>query len=256
MRPRLVYSDELTRYDFGEAHPMGPGRVRMAIELARQLGVLDQLDVVPPPPADDALLRLVHTEDYIQAVIAERPMLHYGIGTPDNPVMPGMHEVASLICTATTAAARMVWGGESHRAANLAGGLHHAMPSLTSGFCVYNDCAVAIRWLQRHGAARIAYVDVDAHHGDGVQHIFYDDPSVLTISLHESPVHLFPGTGFAQETGVRGPWAVLSTSRCHRAPMTRAGCGPLPRSCRRCWPNSVRRSWSASTGATPTPTIR
>lgn len=204
MRARLVHSDELTRYDFGEAHPMGPGRVRMAIELARQLGVLDHLDVVEPPPADDDLLRLVHTEDYIRAVQSERAVLHYGIGTPDNPVVPRMHQVASQICTATTAAAQMVWSGEVNRAANMSGGLHHAMPALTSGFCVYNDCAIAIKWLQQHGATRIAYLDIDAHHGDGVQHIFYDDPSVLTISLHESPVHLFPGTGFAHETGAKG----------------------------------------------------
>lgn len=201
MRARLVHSDELTRYDFGEAHPMGPGRVRTAIELARQLGVLDHLDVVEPPPIDEDLLRLVHTEDYIAAVKAERTVLHYGIGTPDNPVVAGMHDVAARVCAATTEAARAVWQGETMRAANMSGGLHHAMPSLTSGFCVYNDCAVAIKWLQQQGATRIAYLDIDAHHGDGVQHVFWDDPSVLTISLHESPVHLFPGTGFAHEVG-------------------------------------------------------
>ncbi|MDO5681278.1 MAG: acetoin utilization protein AcuC [Propionibacteriaceae bacterium] len=203
MRARLVHSDELTRYDFGEAHPMGPGRVRMAIELARQLGVLELLDVVPAPPLDEDLVRLVHTEAYIQAVKSEEPQLHFGIGTQDNPVVPGMHELAGRICAATTEAARAVWAGETNRAANMAGGLHHAMPELTSGFCVYNDCAVAIKWLQQQGAERIVYLDIDAHHGDGVQAIFYDDPSVLTISLHESPVHLFPGTGFASEVGGR-----------------------------------------------------
>lgn len=204
MRARLVHSDELTHYDFGAAHPMGPGRVRMAIELARQLGVLDRLDVVAPPPADDDLVRLVHTEDYIAAVKAEQPAPHYGIGTQDNPVVPNMHDIAARVCAATTEAARSVWAGETNRAANMAGGLHHAMPSLTSGFCVYNDCAVAIRWLQQQGVGRIAYLDIDAHHGDGVQSIFYDDPNVLTISLHESPIHLFPGTGFATEMGAKG----------------------------------------------------
>ncbi|HHV22531.1 MAG TPA: acetoin utilization protein AcuC [Propionibacterium sp.] len=203
MRARLVHSDELTRYDFGEAHPMGPGRVRMAIELARQLGVLDLLEVVPAPPPDDDLVRLVHTDAYIAAVKSGEPQLHFGIGTQDNPVVPGMHEVAARVCAATTEAARAVWSGETNRAANMAGGLHHAMPELTSGFCVYNDCAVAIKWLQQQGAERIVYLDIDAHHGDGVQTIFYDDPGVLTISLHESPVHLFPGTGFASEVGGR-----------------------------------------------------
>jgi acetoin utilization protein AcuC len=182
---------------------MGPGRVRMAIELARQLGVLDLLEVVPAPPPDDDLVRLVHTDAYIAAVKSGEPQLHFGIGTQDNPVVPGMHEVAARVCAATTEAARAVWSGETNRAANMAGGLHHAMPELTSGFCVYNDCAVAIKWLQQQGAERIVYLDIDAHHGDGVQTIFYDDPGVLTISLHESPVHLFPGTGFASEVGGR-----------------------------------------------------
>ena len=203
MRARLVHSDELTRYDFGEAQPMGPGRVRRAIELARQLGVLDLLEVVPAPPPDDDLVRLVHTDAYIAAVKSGEPQLHFGIGTQDNPVVPGMHEVAARVCAATTEAARAVWSGETNRAANMAGGLHHAMPGLTSGFCGYNDCAVAIKWLQQQGAERIVYLDIDAHHGDGVQTIFYDDPGVLTISLHESPVHLFPGTGFASEVGGR-----------------------------------------------------
>ncbi|NNG20797.1 acetoin utilization protein AcuC [Naumannella sp. ID2617S] len=198
----MVHSEELTRYDFGEGHPMGPGRVRLAVELARQLGVLDLLEVVEPPPGDDELVRLVHTEDYLEAVRSDRVQTRFGIGTTDNPLVVGMHAVASQICAATVEAARAVWSGEVSRAVNIAGGLHHAMPSGTSGFCVYNDCAVAIRWLQQQGGAKkIVYLDIDAHHGDGVQSIFYDDPNVLTISLHESPIHLFPGTGFASETG-------------------------------------------------------
>ncbi|OYO04579.1 acetoin utilization protein AcuC [Propionibacteriaceae bacterium ES.041] len=201
MRARLVHSDELSRYDFGTGHPMGPGRVRLAVELARQLGVLDLLEVIEPPASDDDLVRLVHTEDYIEAVKADRVNTKYGIGTADNPLVVGMHEIAARVCAGTVEAARQVWTGQALRAANLSGGLHHAMPSATSGFCVYNDCAVAIRWLQQQGAQRILYLDVDAHHGDGVQSIMYNDPDVLTISLHESPIHLFPGTGFASETG-------------------------------------------------------
>lgn len=201
MRARLVHSDELSRYDFGTGHPMGPGRVRLAVELARQLGVLDRLEVIEPPASDDDLVRLVHTEDYIEAVKADRVNTKYGIGTADNPLVVGMHEIAARVCAGTVEAARQVWTGQALRAANLSGGLHHAMPSATSGFCVYNDCAVAIRWLQQQGAQRILYLDVDAHHGDGVQSIMYNDPDVLTISLHESPIHLFPGTGFASETG-------------------------------------------------------
>ncbi|GAB3921048.1 acetoin utilization protein AcuC [Microlunatus endophyticus] len=207
-RARLVFSDGLTRYDFGSFHPMGPGRVRSAISLARALGVLDQLDRVDPSPADDQLLRRVHSDAYIAAVQAAEPNPIFGLGTEDNPVFPYMHEVSSQIVTASVDAARSVWQGEALRAVNIAGGLHHAMPSAASGFCIYNDLAIAIHWLLEQGCERIAYVDVDVHHGDGVQTIFYDDPRVLTISLHETPVKLFPGTGYPHETG--GPDAAGS----------------------------------------------
>jgi acetoin utilization protein AcuC len=202
---RLVYSRSLTRYDFGTMHPMGPGRVRNAVSLARALGVLDHLQVVEPSRADDELLRRVHTDAYINAVRAGEPDPIFSLGTSDNPVFPRMHEVSSQVVTASVDAARAVWRGDALRAVNIAGGLHHAMPGSASGFCIYNDLAVAISWLLEQGCERIAYVDVDVHHGDGVQKIFYDDPRVLTISLHETPVTLFPGTGYPHETG--GPGA-------------------------------------------------
>jgi acetoin utilization protein AcuC len=200
-RPVLVYSEALCGYDFGSDHAMSPGRVREAVALAESLGVLDHLDVVPPPPPDDALLATVHTPDYIEAVRRGVADERYGLGTSDNPVFPQMHEVSSQVVTATVEAARQVWEGDVLRASNIAGGLHHAMPARTSGFCVYNDVAVAIQWLLDHGVERVAYVDVDVHHGDGVQTVFWDDPRVLTVSLHETPVCLFPGTGFPTETG-------------------------------------------------------
>jgi acetoin utilization protein AcuC len=203
MNGLLVFSDELTRYDFGPEHPMSPGRVTHSISLADQLGVLDQLTVVPPPPVDLDLLTTVHTPDYIAAVRRGDPNPRYGLGTTDNPVFPGMHEIAAAVAMASTEAATQVWKGAATRASNISGGLHHAMPDRTSGFCVYNDVAIAIRWLLDHGCERVGYVDVDVHHGDGVQAIFYDDPRVMTISLHETPVWLFPGTGFAYETGGR-----------------------------------------------------
>ena len=112
-----------------------------------------------------------------------------------------MHEASALVTGATLAAARAVWNGETGHAVNIAGGLHHAMRRAASGFCVYNDPAIAIKWMLDQGAQRIAYVDVDVHHGDGVQAAFYDDPRVLTISLHEHPATLFPGTGLASEIG-------------------------------------------------------
>jgi acetoin utilization protein AcuC len=201
MTGRLVHSDALTGYDFGADHPMAPGRVQNTVSLATQLGVIDRLEIVAPPEIDLELIRKVHHDDYIAAVRAAEPNAAFGLGTSDNPVFPGMHEVAARVSMASVEAARSVWSGESLRASNISGGLHHAMPDRTSGFCVYNDIAVAIRWLLDQGCQRVAYVDVDVHHGDGVQAIFYDDPRVLTISLHETPVCLFPGTGFPTETG-------------------------------------------------------
>jgi acetoin utilization protein AcuC len=147
----------------------------------------------------------VHDEAYIAAVRQAgqdgRGNGWFGLGTPDNPVFPGMHEASALIAGGTLAAARAVWEGSSLHAANVAGGLHHAMRRSASGFCIYNDPAIAIASLLALGASRIAYVDLDVHHGDGVQAAFYSDPRVLTISLHEHPATLFPGTGLASEIG-------------------------------------------------------
>jgi acetoin utilization protein AcuC len=150
------------------------------------------------------LLTLVHSAEYLEAVrrAPMDPYVGHGLNTPDNPVFPGMHEAAALIAGGSVLAARRVWSGESQHALNIAGGLHHAMRSEAAGFCVYNDAAIAIAELLRRGAERVAYVDVDVHHGDGVQAAFYNDPRVLTISLHQSPLTLFPGTGFPDEVGV------------------------------------------------------
>ncbi|NYF57677.1 acetoin utilization protein AcuC [Micromonospora purpureochromogenes] len=205
----VVWDEALLAYDMGE-HPLDPVRVELTMALARELGVLDRPGVrlVRPTPADDALLTRVHQPDYLDAVrAAPRDPLFagYGLGTSDNPVFQGMHESSALIAGASATAAEAVWRGEARRAVNVAGGLHHAMPDRAAGFCVYNDPAVAIARLLDLGAERVAYVDVDVHHGDGVQEMFYRDPRVLTVSLHETPLALFPGTGFPDETG--GPGA-------------------------------------------------
>jgi acetoin utilization protein AcuC len=203
----LVWDERLTGYDFGPGHPLAPVRVELTMALARELGVLGQpsVSVQPAVPAEMEELELVHDAAYIDAV---RQAGHdglgngrYGLGTPDNPVFDGMHEASALVAGATLAAARAVRHGEALHAANIAGGLHHAMRGYASGFCVYNDPAIAIRWLLGEGVQRVAYVDVDVHHGDGVQAAFYHDPRVLTISLHEHPATLFPGTGLASEIG-------------------------------------------------------
>jgi len=204
----LVWDERLTGYDFGPGHPLAPVRVELTMALARELGVLARPDVTmltPVVPAGQDELELVHDAAYIDAVRAAGqdglPNGRYGLGTSDNPVFAGMHEASALVAGATLAAAQAVWRGETGHGANIAGGLHHAMRRAASGFCVYNDPAIAIKWMLAQGAQRIAYVDVDVHHGDGVQAAFYDDPRVLTISLHEHPATLFPGTGLASETG-------------------------------------------------------
>jgi acetoin utilization protein AcuC len=203
----VMWDERLTSYDFGPGHPLAPVRVALTMALADGLGVLSASSVTvrAPGPASDAELELVHDPSYIDAVKrAGRDLVpdgKYGLGTPDNPVFGGMHEASALVAGATLAAARSVWEGSALHAANIAGGLHHAMRAAASGFCVYNDPAIAIRWLLAAGVERIAYVDVDVHHGDGVQAAFYDDPRVLTISLHEHPATLFPGTGLPDETG-------------------------------------------------------
>jgi acetoin utilization protein AcuC len=203
----VAWDDQLTGYDFGPGHPLAPVRVELTIALAREFGLLSApgVTVAAPAPATGPLLELIHDPRYIAAVRAGAADPGYGLGTPDNPVFPGMHDASALVAGATVAAAEAVWTGRSGHAVSVAGGLHHAMRASASGFCVYNDPAIAIAWLLGQGAERIAYVDVDVHHGDGVQAAFYRDPRVLTISIHEHPMTLFPGTGLPSESG--GPGA-------------------------------------------------
>jgi acetoin utilization protein AcuC len=206
----VVFDPSLTDYDFGPHHPMSPIRVDLTMQLAHELGVTTDgpLRVVPAPVATLDQIATVHDAALIEAVqragntgAAE---LQVGLGSDDNPVFLGMHEAAAHVVGASLEAFRQVWSGESLHSANITGGLHHAMPDRASGFCVYNDVAIGIRWLLDQGAERVAYVDVDVHHGDGVEAIFWDDPRVLTVSLHETGQFLFPGTGFSGDVGGDG----------------------------------------------------
>jgi acetoin utilization protein AcuC len=186
----VVWDRALLDYDMGD-HPLNPVRLELTMALARDLGVFDRPGVrmISSEPADDAALTRIHDLDYLNAVRAapsEPFFTGWGLNTPDNPVFAGMHEASAQVCGATLAAAEEVWQGRATRAVNVAGGLHHALAARASGFCVYNDPAVAIARLLDQGAQRIAYLDVDVHHGDGVQAAFYDDPRVLTVSLDET----------------------------------------------------------------------
>jgi acetoin utilization protein AcuC len=206
----VVFEPSLTDYDFGPAHPMSPVRVDLTMRLAADLEVTGGagLRLVGAPLATLDQIATVHDQRLIEAVErcgrTSRPDEMVGLGTDDNPVFLGMHEAAAHVVGASLEAFRQVWSGESLHSANVTGGLHHAMADRASGFCVYNDVAIGIRWLLDQGAQRVAYVDVDVHHGDGVEQIFWDDPRVLTISLHETGQMLFPGTGFPEDLGGEG----------------------------------------------------
>ncbi|MGW3557762.1 acetoin utilization protein AcuC [Streptomyces sp. NPDC000963] len=209
-RALLMWDEAVTQYDFGSEHPMDPVRLALTMSLVRAYGLDRAVDVVAAKPAGDSTLRLVHREDYVAAVRAasadpRRADQAYGLGTVDDPAFAGMHEVSALIAGQSVGAAEAVWRGEAAHAVNFSGGLHHAMPGAAAGFCVYNDASLAIARLLELGAERVAYVDVDVHHGDGVQAAFWEDPRVLTVSLHEHPRTLFPQTGWPEETGAPGP---------------------------------------------------
>ncbi|MFI6425466.1 acetoin utilization protein AcuC [Promicromonospora sp. NPDC050880] len=208
---RLVWSPRLLEYDFGPGHPMSPARLDLTMRLIEALGLLEEpaLEVADAEPASDALIETVHDADYVAAVrragTTLEPDLARGLGTDDDPLFLGMHEAAARQLGGSVALADAVWSGEISHGVNVAGGMHHAMPGAASGFCVYNDAAAAIRRLLDRGAERVAYLDFDAHHGDGVEAIFWDDPRVLTVSIHEDGRTLFPGTGASADVGPPGP---------------------------------------------------
>jgi len=207
-RAVFVYSDELASYDLGPDHPLKPVRLRMTHDLLQAYDFFRRAEcpVIPPRPATREEILLAHKPEYV-GVVEEigrngraDDMWKYGFGQDDNPPFKGMYEASLLYAGASVVAAEKVLSGEAELAFAISGGLHHAMPARASGFCVFNDPVIAIRRLLEK-FERVAYIDVDAHHGDGVQAAFYVQDSVLTISLHESGRWLFPGTGFPDEWG-------------------------------------------------------
>jgi acetoin utilization protein AcuC len=207
----LVYTPRFNEYDLGPSHPLKPVRVQRTYELLRACGLLEgtHISVVKPSAADEDTLALVHSREYIAAVRAPsegkplRKALEFGLGTVDNPIIEGMFEATAIIVGGSALAADLVIDEKVSVGFNPGGGLHHGHRAKAAGFCVFNDAAVAIaRIVQRCGdGVKVAYVDIDAHHGDGVQEAFYDRRDVLTISLHESGRYLFPGTGRVDEIG-------------------------------------------------------
>lgn len=203
----LVWSDELAGYRFRSGHPLDPRRLELTVSLIQAMELVDDSMIVAPGPGTDEDLRPIHDPEYIDAVrtVSADPRApvdrRFGLGTQDVPTVQRMHEMSRAVVASTLTAAELVASGRATRAFGVAGGLHHAHAAAASGFCVYNDLAVAIHRLKTEHGMRVMYVDYDAHHGDGVQDIYYEDPDVLTVSLHESGLYLFPASGFIDELG-------------------------------------------------------
>jgi acetoin utilization protein AcuC len=208
VKAALVHSEEWTRFDYGPEHPLRMERLGLTWRLMEAYGLTAAPGtlVKAPTPAADGEIRAFHTEEYLDVLRAANSgearalAARYGLGPGDNPVFPGLWDAACLVAGGSLLAARLVATGKVERAFHFAGGLHHAMADRASGFCYVNDAVLAILYLRAQGL-RVAYVDIDAHHGDGVQAAFYGDPDVLTVSTHERGDRLFPGTGFVQEMG-------------------------------------------------------
>jgi acetoin utilization protein AcuC len=211
----FISSPDLWKYRRRGKHPAVPDRLEWTFELLSGYRAFDDsaVELVAPRLASSTELARFHTREYIEAVRAMSEMADgtdpirahlrpkYGFGTGDNPVFPGMYEAAALRAGGALQAAEMILGGKARTVFHYAGGQHHARPARTAGFCIFNDAALACFALADRGR-RVAYVDIDAHHGDGVQYAFYSSDRVLTISFHESGASLYPGTGFTSEAGL------------------------------------------------------
>ena len=205
----FLYTDDFLTYHLSDSHPLQQKRLQMVQRLVGSYGLFSPtgaVDWIHPQTASDEAIYAIHTPDFIEAVrrasAGERGSFlnRYGLSAGDTPAFDGMYDAAKLYCGGSIEAARLVMNGYD-TAFNVSGGLHHAQADHASGFCTFNDLAMAIRELQQGGYRKVAYIDIDVHHGDGVQAIFYDDPTVMTISLHETGKRLYPGTGFPREIG-------------------------------------------------------
>ncbi|MHC5064507.1 MAG: acetoin utilization protein AcuC [Planctomycetota bacterium] len=207
----LIDAASLPVYELGPEHPFATDRLKPLYDLIRRQGLVSEPELLPAPAATDGELALAHDQEYVNflkklSAAAEDPELRrrapaFGLGTADNPIAAGQHQGASAAAGGSLACLRAVLAGEGSAAFNPSGGLHHAMPRAASGFCIYNDLVVAIRAALDAGLSRVAYVDYDVHHGDGVEHAFAEDPRVLTISYHEDPRVRWPGTGYVEDRG-------------------------------------------------------
>ena len=207
MSTAFLYTDDYFAYDYGSNHPMRIERLRLTYDLCKAYGILElpDADLIESSPATESQILEFHSGEYVdvlkRASCGETQWdFTHGIGPGDNPVFPGMWEWSLLSTGASLQGAQRVAEGKARIAFNIAGGLHHAGASRASGFCYVNDAVLAILHFVNQGK-RVMYLDIDAHHGDGVQWAFYEDPRVLTVSFHQDGRTLFPGTGGLAETG-------------------------------------------------------
>jgi len=204
----FIYSEEQLSYSFSETHPFNQQRIVLTLDLLKKMGEIENSDIIKPRKATDEELLLAHDNKFINTVkkagvgeLSNQAGEIHGIGTEDTPIFPNMHDASAMLVGGTLTAVDEVMTGRARYALNLGGGLHHGFKGRASGFCIYNDSSVAIKYLQKKYGARVLYIDTDAHHGDGVQWSFYDDPEVCTLSIHETGRYLFPGTGGITERG-------------------------------------------------------
>lgn len=208
MKPLYVYDKSLLEYRFNDQHPFNQMRVKMTTDLLASSGFLKEEDIIKPRKATDEELLLVHQPEYVEAVkkagkgtLPESQMESYGLASDDTPTFEDMHEKSKMLVGATLTAVDAVMKGNAKKVLSLAGGLHHGFTGRASGFCIYNDSAVAIEYMRKNYGLKVLYIDTDAHHGDGVQFTFYNTNEVMTYSIHETGRYLFPGTGSTTERG-------------------------------------------------------
>ncbi len=208
MKPLYVYDKSLLEYRFNDQHPFNQMRVKMTTDLLTASGFLKEEDIIKPRKATDEELLLTHQPDYVEAVkkagegsLPGSQMESYGLAGEDTPTFDDMHEKSKMLVGATLTAVDEVVKGNANKVLSLAGGLHHGFTGRASGFCIYNDSAVAIEYMRKHYGLKVLYIDTDAHHGDGVQFTFYNTNEVMTYSIHETGRYLFPGTGSTTERG-------------------------------------------------------
>ncbi len=204
----FIYSDQFLSYKFRENHPFNQIRIQITLDLLNKMKAINPKQIISPRKATDEEIALIHDPSYIEIVkragageLTPEETMPYGIGSEDTPIFENMHEISALVVGGTLTAVESVMEGGFCQSLNIGGGLHHGFRNKASGFCIYNDSAIAIKYLVDKYNLRVLYIDTDGHHGDGVQDAFYDSSQVCTLSIHETGRYLFPGTGNVNERG-------------------------------------------------------